>query len=81
MDIIEFGLKINRMNYIVITSINQVTEAIEKFSRIDGWQVVVVADLKSVPYEYDNVKFLTVQEQRDLGFNIFDTTPYNHYSR
>jgi hypothetical protein len=81
VDIIEFGLKINRMNYIVITSINQVTEAIEKFSRIDGWQVVVVADLKSVPYEYDNVKFLTVQEQRDLGFNIFDTTPYNHYSR
>lgn len=69
------------MNYIVVTSINGVTEAIKKFSKIDDWKVVVVGDLKSVTYQHENVKFLTVQEQQDLGFNIFNTTPYNHYSR
>ena len=81
MDITEFGLKISKVNYIVITSINGVTEAIEKFSKIKGWQVVVVADLKSKPYEYKNVKFLTVDEQEELGFKTFETTPVNHYSR
>jgi len=81
VDTTEFGLKINRMNYIVVTSINGVTEAIKKFSKIDDWKVVVVGDLKSVTYQHENVKFLTVQEQQDLGFNIFNTTPYNHYSR
>jgi hypothetical protein len=69
------------VNYIIITSINGVTEAIEKFSEIKGWQIVVVADLKSKPYEYKNVKFLTVDEQQDLGFKSFKTTPFNHYSR
>jgi hypothetical protein len=81
VDITEFGLKISKVNYIVITSINGVTEAIEKFSKIKGWQVVVVADLKSKPYEYKNVKFLTVDEQEELGFKTFGTTPFNHYSR
>lgn len=69
------------MNYIVITSINGVTEAIEKFSELSGWKVIVVADLKSKPYEYDNVKFLTVEEQANLGFQTTSTTPFNHYSR
>lgn len=69
------------MNYIVITSINGVTEAIEKFSKLSGWKVIVVADLKSKPYEYDNVKFLTVEEQANLGFQTTNTTPFNHYSR
>ncbi len=69
------------MNYIVITSINGVTEAIEKFSVLSDWKVIVVADLKSKPYEYDNVKFLTVEEQANLGFQTTDTTPFNHYSR
>ncbi len=81
MDITEFGLKTNKVNYIVITSINGVTEAIEKFSKLSGSRVVVVADLKSQPYEYDNVKFLTVEEQTSLGFKTTDTTPFNHYSR
>ena len=69
------------MNYIVITSINGVTEAIEKFSKLSGWKVIVIADLKSKPYEYDNVKFLTVEEQANLGFQTTNTTPFNHYSR
>lgn len=33
--------------YIVITSIHYPTEAVRRFSEIEDWQVVVVADLKT----------------------------------
>ncbi len=69
------------MNYIVITSINGITEAIEKFSKLNNWKVVVVGDKKSSPYTHSNVEFLSVEDQLDLGFKTCDTTPFNHYSR
>lgn len=69
------------MNYIVITSINGVTEAIEKFSTINNWKVIVVGDKKSYLYTHTNVEFLTVEDQLELGFKSLDTTPFNHYSR
>ena len=69
------------MNYIVVTSINGVTEAIEKFSSIRNWKVVVVGDKKSLPYNHTNVEFLSIEDQLDLGFKSLDTTPFNHYSR
>jgi hypothetical protein len=69
------------MNYIVVTSINGVTEAIEKFSSIRDWKVIVIGDKKSLPYNYTNVEFLSIEDQLDLGFKSLDTTPFNHYSR
>ncbi len=49
------------MNYIIITSINNITEAVEKFSRLNEWKVVIVGDKKSIPYTYTNVEFLSIE--------------------
>ena len=69
-------------NFIVITSINYPTEAIQKFSEIDGWQVIVVADLKTPEnWRVENVKILTVDEQKALPFETVKFLPWNHYSR
>lgn len=69
------------MNYIIITSINDVTEAVRKFANIKGWHVVVVGDKKSKAYEYENTTYLNIEDQLNLQFSSFSTTPYNHYSR
>ncbi len=66
--------------YIVITSIFEPTEAVEKFAKIDDYHVIVVGDKKSpAKYEVDNVTFLNVD--KSLGFNIETALPYNHYCR
>jgi len=68
--------------FITITSINSPTEAIKKFSQIKDWQVIVVADLKTpVDWQLENVKILTVDEQRSLPFETVKLLPWNHYSR
>lgn len=68
--------------FIVITSINYPTEAVKKWSKIEGWQVLVVADLKTpIDWHYENVKILTVAEQESLPFETVKLLPYNHYAR
>jgi hypothetical protein len=69
------------MNYVVITSINNLTESIRKFSAIPDWHVIVVGDLKSKRYSHPNVTYLGVEEQMKLNLFSALTTPYNHYSR
>jgi hypothetical protein len=69
------------MNYIIITSINPITEAVKKFSKIKNWHVIVVGDIKSDKYYYDNITFLDINDQKNLNLLSFDTTPINHYSR
>lgn len=68
--------------FIVITSINYPTEAVKKFSNIEGWKVIVVADLKTPrDWHLDNVKLLTVDEQNSLPFETVKLLPWNHYAR
>lgn len=68
--------------FIIITSINYPTEAVKKFSEIEGWQVIVVADLKTpTNWHLDNVKLLTVDEQNSLPFETIKLLPWNHYAR
>jgi hypothetical protein len=69
------------MNYIIITSINDITDAIKSFADLQDWHVVVIGDNKSIPYNYENVTYLTVENQRKLSLVSLKTTPYNHYSR
>jgi len=69
------------MNYIIVTSINPITEAIKKFSKINGWHVIVIGDQKSQNYNYKNVSFFDIQNQKNMDFYSFNTTPINHYSR
>ncbi|MDF3079262.1 MAG: hypothetical protein K0S09_3151 [Sphingobacteriaceae bacterium] len=67
---------------IVVTSIFQPTEAIEKFSKYSDFQLIVVGDKKSpAEWRYDNVEYLSVEEQSKLNFGLAKVLPYNHYCR
>jgi hypothetical protein len=68
--------------FIIITSINYPTKAIQEFSQFSDWQIVVVADLKTPQdWKYQGVKFLSVEEQENLGFESCKHMPMNHYAR
>jgi len=71
-------------NFIVITSINELTEAIKLFAKRKNWHVIVVGDKKSPPLNKnpkENIIFLSVDEQKNLGFKSYETCPFNHYAR
>jgi len=68
--------------YIVITTINPKSEGIALFELMSEWNIVIVGDKKSVPIESsENITFLSLQDQYDLGYQIVDVCPYNHYAR
>src|SRR6056297_3221617 len=67
---------------IVITTINEKTKAITEFEKFSDWHVVIVGDKKSKPIENNvNLTYLSVQDQKKLGFSIVDALPFNHYTR
>jgi hypothetical protein len=44
------------LGYIVITSINQLTDAVIEFSKLKNWNILLVSDLKSVSIDsFDNL--------------------------
>ncbi|MEI8273865.1 MAG: STELLO glycosyltransferase family protein, partial [Paludibacter sp.] len=68
--------------YIVITSINQPTEAVIKFAKIEGYSLIVVGDKKSSDnFNLDNCQFLSIKDQEEMNFFLIKGLPYNHYSR
>jgi STELLO glycosyltransferases len=68
--------------FIVITSINLPTKALNAFSQMQDWQVVVVADRKTPQnWQLPNVKVLTVAEQEILPLETAKLLPWNHYAR
>lgn len=67
---------------IVITTINDKTEAIRKFESYPEWDIIIVGDKKSKPINSTgNTTFLSVESQANLGFSISPLLPYNHYTR
>ena len=76
----SFNAKLNRA--IVITSINYPTTAIKKLSQIEGWNLIVVSDLKTpLDWKCKDADFLSIERQNSLQFKIAKLIPYNHYSR
>lgn len=68
--------------WIVVTTINSPTKAIEILSKCEDWQVVVVADKKTPRGWYvENVIFLDVETQKKLPYQILNYLPWNHYCR
>jgi hypothetical protein len=68
--------------FIVITSIFEPTEAIIAFSRQTGYELVVVGDKKTpVDWHCENTTYLSVDQQKSLGFKLPRHLPYNHYCR
>jgi hypothetical protein len=67
---------------IVITTINHETQGVEEFSKKDDWDLLVVGDEKSKNIETtDRLKFLSVNNQKQLGYQFVEKCPYNHYGR
>lgn len=68
--------------YVVITTINEKTEAVCAFEELGVGKITLVGDLKSKPISSNKItKFLSVKEQEQLGFHISKKLPYNHYVR
>ena len=69
-------------NFIVITTINEKMEGIRKFEAFNEWHVIIVGDKKTPKYEStDTLTYLSVEDQKGLGFTSADKLPYNHYTR
>src|SRR5690349_20237412 len=68
--------------FIVITSIFKPTQAIESFSRLKDYQLIVVGDKKTpADWQYENVTYLNVDDQISLSSSLANAIPYNHYGR
>lgn len=71
--------------WIVITTINKPTRAIEDYARIAnrmGWKLLIVGDTKT-PNDYDDFGcvFLSLQTQKRLWPAFSSLVPHNHYCR
>lgn len=67
---------------VVITSIFHPTEAIKRFAEIKDIDLIIVGDLKSPEdWNYKGANFISIKQQKESGFELAKTLPYNHYSR
>lgn len=68
--------------YIVVTTINHPTQAIEGMAQLEGWKLIVVGDRKTPKdWHCPNATFLSLEEQADLGFTVNRYLPVGHYAR
>ncbi|RYY53346.1 MAG: DUF288 domain-containing protein [Chitinophagaceae bacterium] len=68
--------------FIIITSIFEPTTAIESFSAMADYQLVVVGDKKTpAGWQYNNVIYLDVEAQLALAPELANVIPFNHYGR
>lgn len=67
---------------IVITSIFEPTEAVIAFSKMPGYETIVVADKKTpANWHCDNIDYVSITRQEILDFELTRYLPYNHYCR
>ena len=69
-------------SYIIVTTINGRTKAINKFEGIADWNTVIVGD-KKTPKISDSrtLHFFSLSEQENSGLEVSRLLPVNHYSR
>ena len=68
--------------YVVITTINNKTGAIEAYENIPSVSIIIVGDKKTPKIaDGNNSHYFSVDVQNDLGFSILNRLPYNHYCR
>lgn len=72
----------NHDKWIVITTINEPTEAIFKFAALSAWKLVVVGDVGTpVDWNVPGVIFLPATMQQLLGYKISKRIPLKSYAR
>lgn len=68
--------------WVIITTINYPTKAFDILSKLDDWNILVVADKKTPKdWNFPGVTVLTVEDQLQLNYKIMQHIPWNHYGR
>lgn len=68
--------------YIVITSIFNPTIAVEAFSKMNDYKLIVVGDNKTPnDWHCDNVEYMPVSKQLIYDYELTKVLPFNHYCR
>jgi hypothetical protein len=68
--------------YIVTTTINGITPAIEKFDNMPGWNLIVIGDNKTPKdYKLENGRYVSPEEQKTLKFESVKMIPWNLIQR
>ena len=67
--------------FIVLTTINKITESIRKLSNIPGYELIVVGDKKTPKLSSQKFTFLSINEQKKLPFEFIKHCPVNSYQR
>lgn len=70
-------------SFIVVTSINQPTDALKSFSELsEGWPMILVGDRKTpADWSLKNAEFLSLSDQGRSSHLLARLVPENHYSR
>jgi len=71
-------------NVVVITTIHGITDAVEGFLELDGWDTLLVGDKKTPSVavnEYDRLYYLSVESQKQSPHSLPKELPYGHYCR
>ncbi len=70
------------MKAIIITSIFDPTEAVEKFAKKTDYKVYVVGDKKTPSnWNCSGVNHISVDHQQNSNYYLSKVLPYNHYCR
>lgn len=72
---------ISKDKFIIITTINPISQSIKKIRDFDDYHLIIVGDKKTPPYENEKLFFLDVESQEKLPFKSITTCPYNAYQR
>ncbi|ELT98389.1 hypothetical protein CAPTEDRAFT_204971 [Capitella teleta] len=69
-------------NWIIVTTVQKPTSAMEKIVQIPNWQLLVVADKKTPEtWSLPGAIFLDIRSQKELQYKVHSYLPYNSYSR
>lgn len=69
--------------FIVVTTVNSITEGMNRFSRENEWSLLIVSDKKTpkIVSKRSNVTVLDIIWQGKANYEFIKYCPYNHYSR
>ena len=70
------------MVHVIITTINEKSKAIEQYELKEDVKILLIGDKKSHLIESnDKLIYLSIEDQKSLGFKIVEKCPFNHYAR
>ena len=69
-------------NWIVVTTIQYPTPQLCHLAQEKGWELVVVGDTKTPDgWELEGATYLSIEDQKALGFELAELLPTCHYAR